>query len=258
LTHHRQHWGVVDVNGRLANSPQRAGKTHPFAIGDVAHADFVDIHRGLNRENALDDLLCLHLQGKDPNRPPVQYRGRMRDAERERGFAEARPGGHDDQVRALKSSGELVELREPRWYTNEGAAVLLQDVELVKQLFDDLLDLHELRRRPALGDVENRPLSEVEGILHLEIVAESESDDRCAGVDQPAHGRGALDNPGVILDVNRRWHDVDEGRQIGESADLIELIAPSELVGEGEHVGRVAAGQYVANPPKKPSGGGGI
>jgi len=44
-------------------------------------------------------------------------------------------------------------------------------------------------------------------------------------LDQFSKDRFFFDDPGVILDIGRRDHEIDEGRDVGGSPDRIEVIA---------------------------------
>ena len=65
-------------------------------------------------------------------------------------------------------------------------------------------------------------------------------DDLLPGPDQPAEGRGLLDDARVVLDVRGRRDERRELRDARGTADLLELAALLELVRERDRVDRLA------------------
>ena len=64
---------------------------------------------------------------------------------------------------------------------------------------------------------------------------------RVPGVDQPPQDRLLADDVGVVGGVGGDRHRRGDRVQVGGTADALELAAPLELVGDGHHVGRLAA-----------------
>ena len=62
-----------------------------------------------------------------------------------------------------------------------------------------------------------------------------------ADEDQAAQRRLLLDDARVVLDVGRVRHAVDERRDVGRAADLVELARARELVLERDEVDGLAA-----------------
>ncbi len=72
----------------------------------------VAVDARLHRDEPLDDLELAHLHGEERDGLLLGERGVRGDVERERGLAEARPAGEDDEVRLLEPAGLLVERLE--------------------------------------------------------------------------------------------------------------------------------------------------
>ena len=157
-----------------------------------------------------------------------------------RGFAHARPRGDDDQVGALQAAGELVQIGEAGRHADDLAAVLLQVVDLVEEAVEHVAHGDEVFGLPPLRDGENGALGGIERVLGVDPLAEADVDDLGAGVDQAAQRRGALDDAGVVLDVDGGGNGVEQAGEVGEPARLVVLPAPLQLVGEGDEVGRLA------------------
>ncbi len=119
------------------------------------------------------------------------------------------------------------------------APVLLHVVDLIEEA---VRGLRRSRRNPwsgaSLGDVEDRLLGGIQRLLGIDPFPVADADNHRAGIDQAAQGRGPLDDAAVVLDVDGGRHRVEEGRQIGDAADLLQPLTASQLVGEGDEVGR--------------------
>ena len=67
-------------------------------------------------------------------------RGGIGETKRQRRFPESRTSGHDDQVRALESTRELVEVAESGGHSNQRVALLAALTEAIEESFEDLVD----------------------------------------------------------------------------------------------------------------------
>ena len=132
----------------------------------------------------------------------------------------AEAGRHAGQVLA-----GLVELRDP-----------------LEALLEQLLDVAELGRDPALRELEDDLLGLVDELLRLARPLPAEPRDLAADADQAAQGRHLADDPRVVRRVRRRR---DERRQLVDplaTARSLEVAALLELVDERDRVDRLAAG----------------
>jgi hypothetical protein len=151
---------VVDVDLGLRQAAEGAADPVPLAVVDLAEAEAVRVDPGLHREQPLDELVGAHLHAEDADRVAVADGGAVGHAQRHACFSHARPGGQDDQVGLLEAAGEGVHVAEAGGDADEGAPVLLEQVDLVEEAVQHLGDGDEVLGLPLLGDVEDRLLAE--------------------------------------------------------------------------------------------------
>ena len=117
-------------------------------------------------------------------------------------------------------------------------------LELLDELIpgvDQLAQLDEAGPETMLRDLKDRALGFVEQIVGVLLGVVRARQHVGRGLNQPPEGRLFLDDPGVVLDVRRTRHAVRERRNVGGTADFLELPGPRELVLERDQVDRLAA-----------------
>ena len=105
---------------------------------------------------------------------------------------------------------------------------------------------------PPLADVEYRLLGLVHHIIHAGTFVVSDRGDLVGSVDHLASDGIALHDASIGFGIERGWHLVDQRRQIGWPADLTQLAAPVQFIGDGQQVDGdallVQAGKAVPDP----------
>ncbi len=119
--------------------------------------------------------------------------------------------------------------------------MLLHVVNLIEEAVEDLCDRLEVLSAPPLRDVEDGALGRVEGVLRVDPVPIPDGDDLRAGVDETAKGRGPLDDLAVVLDMDGGGNGVEERREVGDAAHLVEAFAAGQLIRQGDEVSWFAA-----------------
>ena len=196
---------------------------------------------GLAGEQAEADLLAPHLQAEDPH-GVADTGGVLRDVEGEGALAHAGAGGEHDQVRALQSSSQqLVEIGESGRHRSEVVAGLgLHGPALLHVGVEHVPDVGEVPGAATGADAEEGLLGAAQRGVGVGPRLVSDGGDLSGRVDDLAHHGGALDDPGVVLDVYRGGHHLDEVGQVGRAADPLEALVQRQLVGDRDLVDRLA------------------
>ena len=87
----------------------------------------------------------------------------------------------------------------------------------------------------------------IERVFDFQVFPIPDADYLGTGLDQSSLSRRALHDAAVVLDMDRGRNTLDEGAEIGETANRIELISAPELIGKGEDVGWLAAVVEIAH-----------
>ena len=147
-----------------------------------------------------------------------------------------------DQVGAVQSpSQQLVEVGESGRHRSEmvvgrglhGRALLHVAVEHVP-------DVGEVPGAAPGADAEDCLLGAAQRVVGVGPRLVPDGGDLSARVYDLAHHGGALDDPGVVLDVHRSGHHLDEMGEVGRAADPLEPLVQRQLVGDRHLVDRLA------------------
>ena len=150
------------------------------------------------------------------------------------------PAGDDDQVARLEARGHLVDVAEAGGRAGHLAARLVHLRDLLEALAHELVDALEAAADPVLGEVEDHLLGPVDELRRLAGPVPAEPLDLLADDREAAQRRHLADDLRVVAGVRRRR---DERRDLVDpllAADLVELAALVELVGDGDRVDRLA------------------
>jgi len=127
--------------------------------------------------------------------------------------------------------------------------MLHQELDPVVIPPNDLADGFEHAADAPLGHFEQDALGLVDHLIDLFPFLVGQSSNLAGGGNQAAHSGGALNNVRIVLDVHRRGHHGDQGRQIGRSADRVQRALPGEFVHDGNKVRRLAPLMKGRNGP---------
>ena len=117
---------------------------------------------------------------------------------------------------------------------------LVQRGDPLEALLQQLLDVAELGRDPALREVEDDLLGTVDEDLRLARPLPAELGDLLTGGDEAAQRRHLADDARVVRRVRGRRHERRKLVEADSSADILELAALLELVDERDRVDRLA------------------
>src|SRR5205085_4002219 len=145
-------------------------------------------------------------------------------------------GGDDDQVPGLKAGREPVEVAEAGRDAGDVGACLEQRRDPLEAVLEQLLDVAELLRDPALRQVEERLLGAVDEQRGLTGPIEAESLDLTADSDEPTEGRHLADDPRVMRGVGGRRDERGKLVDTAAAADVLELTPLLQLVDERDRV----------------------
>ena len=182
---------------------------------------------------------------KTPTLLRLLDRGVLGDVEREARLADGRPGGEDDQVALLEPGRERVEVGEPGPDAADLAAVGVEVVEPVVGVVEQRLERAEPGVDALLADREQLGLGAIDGLLDLGRILVADPGDPARRADQVAQDRLALDDPRVLRDVDGGRRLVRQARQVGATADRLELVLALERLGDRDDVDRLAALEQV-------------
>jgi len=93
----------------------------------------------------------------------------------------------------------------------------------------------------VVGDREDRVLGLIEDQIGLVLAGVGGREDLVGRKNQVPERRLLFDDPRVVLDVGRARHAVDQRRDVGRAADLVEVARPSELLFQRDQIDRVVA-----------------
>ena len=225
---------------------ERADRLHQLAVvvgREVAAAQAVRVDPRLGGEQADEQLLRRHLQAEeaDRHRPLAVERDVLGDVQHEAGLAHRRPRRDDHHVARLQAGRHLVQLGEPGRHARDQAAVLLQLAERVEAPLHQVGDRDEAGADALVGDLEDALLGAVEDLVGVLGAGVGFLQDVVRAGDQRAQRRLLLDDRRVVLDVGRARHAVDEARDVGDAADVLELRRPRQRFLQRDQVDGVAA-----------------
>ena len=243
--HRRDVRRVVDVHRGFRERVHRRGDPGEVELLEEARAQALRVDVGDARQQAQDELLLAHLEAEDADALALLDRGVLGDVEREARLADRRPGGEDDQVALLEPGRERVEVGEPGPDAADLAAVGVEVVEPVVGVVEQRLERAEAGIDPLLADREELRLGAVDRLLDLGRILVADPGDAPGRADQVAQDRLALDDPGVLRDVDRGRRLVRQARQVGATADGLELVLALERLGDRDDVDRLAALEQV-------------
>ena len=138
---------------------------------------------------------------------------------------DAGAGRQDDEIRFLKPAQQPVQPGEAGGDAEHFALMAVQVLDAVDHIAHDLAYRRQIAAHPAFGDTEDELLGPIDHLVHVLGFLVGQGGDLAGGTDQAAQGGGALDNASIIFDMDRGGHTVDQGRDIGQPAYLLELVS---------------------------------
>ena len=153
-----------------------------------------------------------------------------------------------DELARLEAAGDVVQVDEPRRDPGDRVPAGLRPLgDPVHRLREDVLELVRVALDLLLGDGEDLPLGRFQQLLRGELIGIAVADDLGGAVDQLAADRLLAHDLGIVLGVGRVRDAVDDLAQRLVAADLLELVAPDQLVGQRDGVDPLAQVVQVAD-----------
>ena len=182
------------------------------------------------------------------HRPPAARRSHER-VER-LGLAHARSSGHDHEIPRLQSRRHLVEIREAGGHAGDVRRIVavVERLDAVDDLREQLADLLEVRRaaRALLGDVQHLRFRFVEHRLRITALRPVRGlRDLGCGRRKLPQDRALAHDRSVVTDVRRGGYALHQRTEVGEAADVIELLDRGERLGQRDDVRRLAVGDQL-------------
>jgi hypothetical protein len=235
--------GVVDEQRRprvLAGDLQ-----HALPLGLVAQAPLaqvVALDRGLAGDEALRQLGLAHLEAEQRHGPRLVavQRDVLGDVRDQRRLPHARSCRDDDHVAGLEAAGDRVEVAEAGGRAGHGAALGGELLPLRDLRVEDVADLDEVLLAVVVGDLEHHALGTLDELARLGLVVVDGGLDLVGGAEQAAQERELLDDRAVAPQVADGGDGPGQRVDLGAAADVLELAARAQVLGDGQDVDRLA------------------
>ena len=207
----------------------------PALLGDAPAAQIVALDPRLRGDESLGQLGLGHLEREQHHRVAAQRRV-LGDVGDQRRLAHRRPRGDDDQVARLKAAGLLVEVLEARRRAGQRRLGDRQPVQLVGLLVEDVGDRPDLLLAVVVGDLEHRSLGALDQVARRRLARQHARLDLVRRGQQRAHLRVVADDPPVLARVAGRRHPAGQLVDRLGAADLLELAALAQRLGDRQVV----------------------
>src|SRR4030042_4664243 len=122
---------------------------------------------GFRAEHSDDQLFFRHLKREDGHWNPFLDSRILGEIEAEGSLAHAGPSSDDDEIRALKACGPLIQIFEPRRHAGDEFLLLKELFNRLETLLDDITDGVERGLHPIFRDLKERSLCFVEKLFHI-------------------------------------------------------------------------------------------
>ena len=146
----------------------------------------------------------------------------------------------DDEVGRLEAGGEAVEVGEAGGDAGDLAVVLVEALDRLEGAGEDVAKGVVVLGDPALGDLVDEGLGDVDGALGVLGGLEAELDDLGADVDQAAQDARLLDDAGVVGGVGGGGDAGHQGVEERGAADVGQGAVAAQLLLDGDGVDGVA------------------
>ena len=143
--------------------------------------------------------------------------------------------------RRLQARGHLVEIGEARRHAGNELFARMEPFDRVETALRERLERHEPVADLPIRDCEDGVLRRIEDGVGVFFGLVGGGEDLVRRKDQAAEGGLFLDDTGVVLDVGRARYAIDERRDVGRPADLLEVARTAQLLFERDEIDGVAA-----------------
>ena len=232
---------IVDVHLGTRQDAQGVHDLAFLSFGLLAEAEAGGIDPGLAGEQPLSELVRGHLDAEEGYPGVLADGGVAGDVEGQAGLADARPGGHDDQVGALEAAQEHVQVGEAGAHrAHEGGADAL-DAGRLPEVLQQAADVDEVAELLTAAEGQDHVLGAGEDGVEVGAALVGHLGDLGGGADEQPVGGVAADDAGVVLDADGGGKLGDEAAEEADAADLFEALAAGQLVGDGDLIDPLVA-----------------
>ena len=211
------------------------------------------VDAGLGGEHAQKQLLFRHFETEHADRQIGFRADVLRHIQHEARLPHRRPPGDDDEVGGLEAGRHRVEIGKPARNARDKLFSGVQLLDRLEAAPRQIAKRHEPVAHVVVRDGENRVFRLIEDGVGFLLGLVGGRQDLVGREDQAPERRLFLDDPGVVFDVHRPRHAVDERRDVGRPADFLEVARAAQLLLEGDEIDRIAAlgelHHLVENPP---------
>ncbi len=197
--------------------------------------------RASDGQHAQEQLLLRHFQAEHADGHVGLGADMLGHVQDQAGLAHRRAGGDDDEVRRLQSRRHLVEVGEPGRHPGDELLAGVQLLDGVEAALRQVAQRDEAVAHLAVGDGEDGVLGLIEDDVGFLLRLVGVRQDLVRRENQTAERRLLLDDAGVVLDVGRPRHAVDQRGDVGGPADLVDLSGAAELILQRDEIDGVAA-----------------
>ena len=155
------------------------------------------------------------------------------DVQGKSGFPHRGASGDDNEVGRLKPGGQLIESLESRRNAGDELALLVEPFDRLKAGFNQVFYRVKRRADPVFGDFEDGALGLVDEFIHIAGVGVTLADDFRGPIDQLSEDPLFFDDFGVIGNIGRGRNAVDEGIQVFNPPDILQIPAGLERLRRG-------------------------
>ena len=167
---------------------------------------------------------------------------RAREVERERRLTHGWSSGDDDHLSTVKAVGQFVELAEAGRDAGHRAVAAVGGLDLLDGGVDGGRQRHVVFGGLGAGDRVDLGLGVVHDVGRVALAGVAELHDARTRVDEATEDRPLRHDARVVPRVGRGRNDRGQRVQVVGAAGAAELAGLDELVGDGDHVGRLTVG----------------
>ena len=230
---------VIDIDRRFGQPAgcHRQARKVPFR--QIPGTNFGVVHASFRAQHPHHQLFFRHFERENPHCGLRLHGDVLGNVQDKGGFAHARAGRDNHQVRGLEPCRFLVKVQETGRNAGHQFLALVQLFDGLDRVHNHIPDLGKGRANPLLGHVKDQPFGFIQKPLHVFLAGIGPTDDFPGHVNQTAQDGLFLHDPRVEGNIGCARHLIAQFGQIGGSADLLQFVARFEGVGQRNQVNRL-------------------
>ena len=203
----------------------------PLLLVEVAGPQVMPVNLRSKTQKAFRQFEVRLLEAEDEDTPLRFVGHRLGDVAHQRGLPHAGTGGQDDQLRSLKPVGFGIEVDKTGAQPADGPFDFQALVDAVPGVDQDVANLQFLGGLLLFQDAEDSLLGRLQDLVRVPRRIITLAKNLGARVNQAALNPFVADDLGVVSGVCRVRDRLTDFRQVGNAADLFDLVSPLDLVG---------------------------